>query len=923
MKIFIQIGTNSGNDSFRNLVIKESPDLVLLVEPNENLIETIKNNYMNIKNVNIINKAVGYEDEKEVSLYIPAINKIYGNKGENNFTYVDAHFSLLPMNDWGEKENMIEIKTKSITFNTMCSAYNINEIDYLQIDTEGFDTEIIKMIDFDKINIKKLRYEKWSFDPSCFTKYHSDKYEQLGKNGLKIIEDKLIKHGYELNDISDDDGNDILATKKIFYSQCQEDKFLNENYFKNKKNGTYIELGALDGVLYSNTKFFEDSLNWNGVLIEPHPIVYGVLKKNRPNNYLFNDLVSCLEEELNFKFFLNNIYLYAISGIADTLPQKHYDNYFNNNNSNYLEKSIYIKPKTLREIIKSTDIKHFDLLSLDVEGHEYEVLNSWDFSVPIDVIMFEVLDENDEKGEMCRKLLIENGYIFDCRFCHNEIFILNNFIKPTNEKKNKYIITKKSTTLEDALNKYFACVLFCIKYNYEYILEENCPKIEDYIYYKGVDHCNDDIECVNPNIDNLKNICNKNDNAICFNTLGYIKSDFIMNKLTSNDYINEKNNHGLYVKNIININDNNYFKHYNNCKINNLIMDGYFHFDEIYLEHKNEILNFIKKNNHKINVDNNYFFIKDLINNSILNNSKLFLSINSKENSLNLIDNNLFYVKNKDTYPPFKNGNYMEEYFLKYMVNNNLKYDKNNRLYIPCLWTNFQIESWFDAKKEEMQNILDNYILNNNCENGYFTVVQYDDGPKLKLPENTLTYGACNGNVKLPLIYEDNENKLENISKMQFKQKNILCSFIGKNTHNVRYIIHNKFINNLNFNINVKNNWSSIVNDNDQNNFISATVNSKFALAPRGYGKSSFRFFEILKLGTIPIYVWDDIEWLPYMDIIDYSKICISININNIDNLENILLNIDENKYNEMINNYDNIKYIFCLEFMAKYIVTK
>ena len=42
----------------------------------------------------------------------------------------------------------------------------------------------------------------------------------------------------------------------MYYSQSQEDIFLNENIFKNKRNGTYIELGALDGVLYSNTKFF-------------------------------------------------------------------------------------------------------------------------------------------------------------------------------------------------------------------------------------------------------------------------------------------------------------------------------------------------------------------------------------------------------------------------------------------------------------------------------------------------------------------------------------------------------------------------------------------------------------------------------------------------------------------------------------------
>lgn len=44
-----------------------------------------------------------------------------------------------------------------------------------------------------------------------------------------------------------------------YYGQALEDKFLNENYFKNKKNGVYIELVAMDGILYSNTKYFEDN----------------------------------------------------------------------------------------------------------------------------------------------------------------------------------------------------------------------------------------------------------------------------------------------------------------------------------------------------------------------------------------------------------------------------------------------------------------------------------------------------------------------------------------------------------------------------------------------------------------------------------------------------------------------------------------
>jgi FkbM family methyltransferase len=212
----------------------------------------------------------------------------------------------------------------------------------------------------------------------------------------------------------------------MFYSQCGEDEFLNNNYFKNKREGTYIELGAMDGVLYSNTKYFEDNLAWNGVLIEPHPYNYFLLQKNRSNNnFLFNNLISCYEEEVLFKFFFENYS--GVSGIENTLPKEHYDNFYHKLEDPLA--AIVLKPTSLTSIIKRTDIKHFDLLSLDVEGHEYEVLLSWDFSIPIDIIMIETLGESQcEKEELCRKLLVKNDYVFDAKYKHNEIFILKSSV---------------------------------------------------------------------------------------------------------------------------------------------------------------------------------------------------------------------------------------------------------------------------------------------------------------------------------------------------------------------------------------------------------------------------------------------------------------------------------------------------------------
>jgi hypothetical protein len=102
--VFLQIGTNDGNDKFRELVIKYKPKIVILVEPNIQLYNNIKENYNTIKEhsyVIILSKCVYEKDNEEVSLFIPAKDGIYGNPGvqperkQGNYLYNDKHFSLL------------------------------------------------------------------------------------------------------------------------------------------------------------------------------------------------------------------------------------------------------------------------------------------------------------------------------------------------------------------------------------------------------------------------------------------------------------------------------------------------------------------------------------------------------------------------------------------------------------------------------------------------------------------------------------------------------------------------------------------------------------------------------------------------------------------------------------------------------------
>jgi hypothetical protein len=270
-------------------------------------------------------------------------------------------------------------------------------------------------------------------------------------------------------------------------------------------------------------------------------------------------------------------------------------------------------------------------------------------------------------------------------------------------------------------------------------------------------------------------------------------------------------------------------------------------------------------------------------------------------------------------YPPFKNGRYMEEYFYDYIISNKESID-TDYIYIPAFWTNLQIHPNFESMKTNYNILLKRAYSLMPPDTKYFTVVQHDLGVLLELPKNTKVFGACFGDIPLPLIYEDTTHKLESITKTP-TEKSHLASFVGTyTTHPLRVKIVRYIGKDKDFKFVAKHDWSDKVSENLADKFIETTLQSKFCLAPRGYGRSSFRFFEAIQLNTIPVYFWDDIEWLPYKDIIDYSKFAVSIHTNNIPNTAEILKSITDEQYNSMLEELEKVKHYFTLEGMSNYI---
>ena len=196
----------------------------------------------------------------------------------------------------------------------------------------------------------------------------------------------------------------------MYFSQLGEDKILNEKYFKGKRNGFFIELGAMNGVTYSNTLFFEKELEWSGVLIEPQNYMYEELIRNRPNCYNFNYAISEVKGDVLFRG------THAIGGIDSSMTEHHKEIW-------NLEDSYYVKSKPIKDVLKDVPIKEVDLFSIDVEGGELEVLKTFDWNIPVKVVLIEIQEHDHDKDNEIRNFLKRKNFSYSESVPCSEIWV--------------------------------------------------------------------------------------------------------------------------------------------------------------------------------------------------------------------------------------------------------------------------------------------------------------------------------------------------------------------------------------------------------------------------------------------------------------------------------------------------------------------
>ena len=197
----------------------------------------------------------------------------------------------------------------------------------------------------------------------------------------------------------------------MYYSQQNEDKFIYENYL-NYENGFFIELGAMDGITFSNTLFFEKELNWQGVLVEPTFDQFEQLKFNRPKCLNYNYAISEIDGEVDF------LGHHALGGILSKMNEQHKIGWKLDKLSPYK-----VKTKPFFKILEEINIKRVDFFSIDVEGGELDVLKTFNWSIPVYLVLIEMDGLDEDKDESCRNILLKENFLFECKIGNNEIWI--------------------------------------------------------------------------------------------------------------------------------------------------------------------------------------------------------------------------------------------------------------------------------------------------------------------------------------------------------------------------------------------------------------------------------------------------------------------------------------------------------------------
>ena len=228
----------------------------------------------------------------------------------------------------------------------------------------------------------------------------------------------------------------MLALKKLYYEKYAKKSYSLSNIdvvidyiFKGIKKGIYIDIGCNHPIKHNNT-YLLHKRGWRGINVDSDKTSIKLFNRYRENDHNIRNIVSDNTD-------LKKLYFYHDRSAINTLSKELVDKRLIKP-----KKIIEEKSTTLNKIIENSPFKDkkINLLTIDVEGHEYNILKNFNFSnYKIDLIVVEFLEKKLDIVEIFKQsldaviksniynLLTKNDYKL-VNWIHSDlIFVKNDF----------------------------------------------------------------------------------------------------------------------------------------------------------------------------------------------------------------------------------------------------------------------------------------------------------------------------------------------------------------------------------------------------------------------------------------------------------------------------------------------------------------
>lgn len=180
---FIQIGSNDGEqlDPLRRAILQRQWSGIM-VEPVPYVFERLRRNYEDVSGVILENAAIAERDELRELYHLaetsdPGLPQWYDALGSFRKEIVMKHVKFIP----DIEKRVRTLKVPCLTFDSLCRKHRVSRVDVVQMDTEGYDHEIVKQIDFERYRPALVMFE----------------HLHLGAETHRECLDLLAGHGYQ------------------------------------------------------------------------------------------------------------------------------------------------------------------------------------------------------------------------------------------------------------------------------------------------------------------------------------------------------------------------------------------------------------------------------------------------------------------------------------------------------------------------------------------------------------------------------------------------------------------------------------------------------------------------------------------------------------------------------------------------------